>query len=84
VRLVHPQQIHPQAEDQSTGDYIHIYGTPEIHMSIQPEIPGGIATQGMAVNMIPIVVAASPGLKRVVDLPTPTALMGPTAYARGM
>jgi 4-hydroxy-tetrahydrodipicolinate reductase len=82
VRLIHPQQIHPQAEGQPTGDSIDIYGRPEIHMSIRPEIPGGLATEGMAVNMIPIIVAASPGLKRVVDLPTPAALMGATAYER--
>ena len=32
---------------------------------------------GIAVNMIPHVVAASPGLKRMaVDLPDPAALMG--------
>ena len=82
VRLVHPQQVHPHLEDQETGDYIHIYGVPEIHMAIQPEVAGGIATQGMAVNMIPLIVGATPGLKRVIDLPTPAALMGPTAYRR--
>jgi 4-hydroxy-tetrahydrodipicolinate reductase len=38
IRLVHPQQIHPQLEKQATGDYIHIYGKPEVHMSIQPEM----------------------------------------------
>jgi len=82
VRLVHPQQVHPQLEQQTTGDYVHIYGTPEIHMSITPEIAGGVATIGMAVNMIPRIVAAAPGLHRVIDLPTPTALMGPSAYTR--
>ena len=61
VKLIHPQQIHPHLEDQDTGDYIHIYGKPEIHMSIKPEIAGGIATMGVAVNMIPHVVAATPG-----------------------
>jgi len=43
IRLIHPQQIHPSLEKQETGDYIHIYGKPEIHMTIQPEIAGGIA-----------------------------------------
>lgn len=84
IRLVHPQQIHPQLENQSTGDYIHIYGKPEVHMSIQPEIAGGIATMGVAVNMIPHVVAATPGLKRMIDLPVPAALMGPAAYTRNI
>ncbi len=82
IRLVHPQQIHPQLENQDTGDYINIYGKPEIHMAIKPEIAGGIATMGIAVNMIPHVVAATPGLKRMIDLPTPAALMGESAYQR--
>jgi 2,4-diaminopentanoate dehydrogenase len=82
VRLVHPQQIHPQLEGQETGDYVHVYGVPEVHMAIKPEIAGGQATMGVAVNMIPHVVAATPGLKRMIDLPAPAALMGASAYAR--
>lgn len=82
IKLIHPQQIHPQLENQETGDYIHVYGKPEIHMAIKPEIAGGIATMGIAVNMIPQVVAATPGLKRMIDLPVPAALMGETAYSR--
>ncbi len=82
VRLIHPQQIHPHLEKQDTGDYIDIYGKPEIHMAIKPEIAGGIATMGVAVNMIPHVVAATPGLKRMIDLPAPAALMGASAYGR--
>ncbi len=82
VKLIHPQQIHPHLEDQDTGDYINIYGKPEIHMAIKPEIAGGIATMGVTVNMIPHVVAASPGMKRMIDLPVPAALMGESAYSR--
>ncbi|NLZ27033.1 MAG: Gfo/Idh/MocA family oxidoreductase [Chloroflexi bacterium] len=82
IRLIHPQQVHPQLEGQDTGDYINIYGTPEVHMAITPEYAGGIATQGIAVNMIPHVFAATPGLKRMIDMPTPAALMGETAYTR--
>jgi len=82
VKLVHPQQIHPQLENQDTGDYINIYGKPEIHLAIKPEIAGGIATMGVAVNMIPHVVAATPGMKRMIDLPVPAALMGASAYTR--
>jgi 4-hydroxy-tetrahydrodipicolinate reductase len=84
IRLVHPQQIHPGLEGQKTGDFINIYGKPEIHMEIKPEIAGGIATMGLAVNMIPHVFAATPGLKRMIDLPTPAALMGPSAYQRNV
>ncbi len=82
IKLVHPQQILPELENENTGDYINIYGKPEIHMSIKPEIAGGIATEGLAVNMIPLVVAANPGLKRMIDLPVPAALMGESAYSR--
>ncbi len=82
IKLIHPQQIHPHLEDQDTGDYINIYGKPEIHMAIKPEIAGGVATMGIAVNMIPHVVAATPGLKRMIDLPVPAALMGESAYSR--
>ncbi len=82
VKLIHPQQIHPHLEDQDTGDYINIYGKPEIHMAIKPEIAGGVTTMGIAVNMIPHLVAATPGLKRMIDLPVPAALMGESAYSR--
>jgi 4-hydroxy-tetrahydrodipicolinate reductase len=82
IKLIHPQQIHPHLENQDTGDYINIYGKPEIHMAIKPEIKGGIATMGVAVNMIPHVVAATPGVKRMIDLPAPAALMGESAYSR--
>jgi 4-hydroxy-tetrahydrodipicolinate reductase len=82
IKLIHPQQIHPELEKIETGDYINIYGKPEIHMSIKPEIAGGVATEGIAVNLIPLVVAATPGLKRMIDLPVPAALMGESAYSR--
>jgi hypothetical protein len=82
IRLIHPQQVHPHLEQQATGDYIHIHGVPEVRMSIQPEVAGGLATIGMAVNMVPRILAATPGLKRVIDLPAPSALMGPSAYER--
>ncbi len=82
VKLVHPQQVHPHLEGQGTGDYINIFGKPEIHIATGPEIAGGIATMGVAVNMIPHVVAATPGLKNMMDLPVPAALMGEGAYRR--
>ncbi len=82
IRLIHPQQVDPGAEGVATGDYITIFGTPEIRMTISPEIAGGKATAGIAVNTIPRILAATPGLKRIIDLPSPTALMGPGAYER--
>ena len=72
----------PGAEGVDTGDYITIHGVPEISMSTGPEIAGGKAPAGIAVNTIPRIFAATPGLKRIIDLPSPTALMGPEAYER--
>jgi hypothetical protein len=76
VEMIHPQQIEPQLEGTDTGDYITIKGTPDINLSIKPEVPGGIGTIAMCVNMIPQVINASPGLKTMLDLPVPRAIMG--------
>lgn len=75
VELVHPQQILPELEGVETGDYIDIYGDPEIHLSIKPEIPGGKGTIALATNMIPSVVEAPPGLLNMSDLPVPKCLI---------
>lgn len=76
IEMDHPQQILPGTENITTGDYITIKGTPNIDMQISPEIPGGIGTIAMCVNMIPHVINASPGLKTMLDLPVPRAIMG--------
>lgn len=76
IELVHPQQILPELEGVETGDFIEISGEPDISLEIQPEIPGGMGTMAMAVNMIPQVLAARPGLLSMADLPVPAALMG--------
>ena len=76
IQMIHPQQVEPQLEGTETGDYIRIKGTPDISMAIQPEIPGGIGTIAMCVNMIPHVINARPGLKTMIDLPVPRAIMG--------
>ena len=41
-----------------------------------PEVDGGIGTIAMCVNMIPHVINARPGLKTMIDLPVPHAIMG--------
>ncbi|MGM0606974.1 MAG: 2,4-diaminopentanoate dehydrogenase [Candidatus Muiribacteriota bacterium] len=71
IKMIHPQQIHPHLENENTGDYIKIKGVPEVNMAIKPEIPGGIGTMAMAVNMLHIVNEASPGLVTMSDLPLP-------------
>ncbi|NLW22080.1 MAG: NADP-binding protein [Tissierellia bacterium] len=76
IEMLHPQQVEPQLEGVETGDYITIKGTPNISMAIKPEVPGGIGTIAMCVNMIPHVINASPGLKTMIDLPVPRAIMG--------
>ena len=76
IELIHPQQVLPHLEGVETGDYIDIEDEPSIKMKIQPEIPGGLGTMAMAVNMIPQVITARPGLLNMSDLPVPAALMG--------
>jgi 4-hydroxy-tetrahydrodipicolinate reductase len=76
IHLIHPQQVHPYLEDVKTGDYIDIKGEPDVNLSSGPEIPGGIGTIALAVNMIPQVVSSLPGLKTMAELPAPAAVMG--------
>ncbi|MGI6486686.1 MAG: NADP-binding protein [Thermoanaerobacterales bacterium] len=76
IILEHPQQIRPELENVETGDYIDLEGTPDINLAIKPEVPGGIGTIAIAVNMIPHVVNSKPGLVTMKDLPVPSALMG--------
>ena len=76
LHLIHPQQVHPHLEDVPTGDYIQINGEPDVTFSSGPEIPGGIGTIALAVNMIPQVITSLPGLKSMADLPAPAAIMG--------
>ena len=76
INMIHPQQIEPESAGIQTGDYITLKGTPNIHMSITPEINGGIGTIAMCVNMIPHVLNAKPGLKTMIDLPVPRAILG--------
>ncbi|HOU32093.1 MAG TPA: 2,4-diaminopentanoate dehydrogenase [Synergistaceae bacterium] len=76
IEMDHPQQIEPHLGGTDTGDYVIIKGTPNVNMANKPEIPGGIGTIAMCVNMIPHVINARPGLKTMLDLPVPRAIMG--------
>lgn len=76
IEMIHPQQVEPQLGGVSTGDYIEIKGTPDINMAITPEVPGGIGTIAMMVNMIPQIINARPGLQTMIDLPVPRAILG--------
>jgi 4-hydroxy-tetrahydrodipicolinate reductase len=76
ITLSHPQQVQPQREGIDTGDSITISGTPDLQLAGHPEIPGGQATCALAVNMIPRILNAAPGLHTMADLPVPAALLG--------
>ena len=76
ISLSHPQQIEPQLANTATGDYITIKGSPEVNLAITPEIDGGIGTIAICVNMIPHVMNSRPGLKTMLDLPIPRAILG--------
>jgi 4-hydroxy-tetrahydrodipicolinate reductase len=71
IELIHPQQIHPGMEGQETGDYIKIFGDPNVNMANQPEMPGGKGTYASTGNYIPLIGAAPAGMLTVVDMPLP-------------
>ena len=76
IKMFHPQQIEPEMVGVSTGDYIKIDGKPEINLANVPEVEGGIGTIAICINMIPLVLNAKSGLKTMIDLPVPRAIMG--------
>jgi 4-hydroxy-tetrahydrodipicolinate reductase len=76
IKLYHPQQIEPELVGVQTGDYIKIKGSPDINLSNSPEVDGGIGTIAICVNMIPLVINSNPGLKTMIDLPVPRAIIG--------
>ena len=75
ITLIHPQQVQPEIEGCETGDTIEIHGLPEIRFTGSPEIPGGTATIALAVNMIPHLLNAGPGLHTMAELPVPSAML---------
>lgn len=74
ITFDHPQQVCPELDGVQTGDRIEIRGTPDIHLEGHPEIAGGQGTAAIAVNMIPRVLSAAPGLHTMADLPVPAAM----------
>jgi 4-hydroxy-tetrahydrodipicolinate reductase len=76
IEMDHPQQIEPEQVGVKTGDYVIIKGAPGINLVNSPEVPGGVGTISMCVNMIPHIINARPGLKTMIDLPVPRAIMG--------
>jgi hypothetical protein len=76
ISFNHPQLIGPEIEGMRTEDRIEIRGAPDVRLAGSPEIPGGDGTAALAVNMIPRVLTASPGLRTMVELPVPSAVHG--------
>lgn len=76
ITLAHPQQVRPELAGVETGDSIEIAGRPNLRLAGSPEIPGGEGTVAVAVNMIPRILAAAPGLYAMTELPVPAALLG--------
>jgi len=74
IVLDHPQQIRPELAGVVTGDTIEVHGAPGLRLTGSPEIPGGAATVALAVNAVPRVLAAAPGLLSMLDLPPLAAL----------
>ena len=52
-------------------DEVKIEGDPNLTSRIEGGVMGDYGTAAMAVNMIPIVVKATPGLHTMKDLPIP-------------
>ena len=59
-----------------TGDYVILDSVPPVNMVNTPEIEGGIGTMAMIMNCIPHCINAAPGLKTMIDIPVPHAIMG--------
>jgi hypothetical protein len=57
-------------------DAVEIEGSPHLSMKIAGGIHGDVATASMVVNSIPKVLAASPGLHTMRDLPLPSFFPG--------
>jgi 4-hydroxy-tetrahydrodipicolinate reductase len=64
------------AEADPQYDEVIIEGVPRMHQRIEGGVHGDKGTIGMILNLIPIVVKESPGLKTMKDLPVPRNTMG--------
>lgn len=76
IILEHVEHAGAEAEGVQTGDFIDIEGQPPIRLAIQPEIDGMRGSAALAVNMISAVLLAGPGLKSMVEMPLPRAVLG--------
>jgi 4-hydroxy-tetrahydrodipicolinate reductase len=59
-----------------TYDAIEIEGSPRLSVKVAGGIHGDVATAALVVNSVPKVLAASPGLHTMSDLPLPSFFAG--------
>ncbi|TFF67990.1 hypothetical protein EU520_01035 [Candidatus Thorarchaeota archaeon] len=59
------------AEAEPEYDEVLIEGHPSIHQRIEGGVQGDFGTVGMILNLIPMIVSSSPGLKTMKDMPVP-------------
>jgi hypothetical protein len=66
-----------QAYAEATPQYdeVIVEGIPRMHQRIEGGVQGDQGTIGMILNLIPIVVKESPGLKTMIDIPVPRNTM---------
>lgn len=76
ILLENPQQVVPTAELVEVGDLIEIEGEPTLRMNLESSIPADKGAAALAVNMIPLVLESGPGLKTMVEMPVPRAVLG--------
>lgn len=75
IFLEYTRQAAPEIEGVALGDFIEIEGTPSLKMAVQPTAPTVKGAAALAVNMIPAVLQAGPGLLTMADLPVPRAIL---------
>lgn len=74
ITFTYETQVYSEGEERFLADTIRIEGTPSFSVEIKG-IDGPQATAAIAVNTIPDVLRAEPGLTTVRHLPNPSAIM---------
>jgi 4-hydroxy-tetrahydrodipicolinate reductase len=81
VQLELVLHLRPQSAGYEPSDTIEIDGLHPVRLALQPGMDAILATSAQLVNAIPVVLAASPGLKSVKDLPPTTAWLSHPAHS---
>jgi hypothetical protein len=65
--------LEPRLGLEDTYDELELVGTPDRHLRIVPAMEPMSTAQAVAVNLLPAVRAAAPGLRTMLDVPFPSA-----------